>query len=452
MAVNKVVINTENGEETLIDLTSDTVKSEILAEGETAHDASGNVIRGTMPTTSVLYTNQTLTEAQKAQARQNIGAVSVVDVPVKGVDYWTEADQESIVQQVLTVMGMHIVGVVDVNNNIVLTGKLTDGVYTLKYEDAEGNVTEIGTIDTRPGYTNMLLKAVDTDDTPYNGGQGWKTDTRLSSSGAESTSSAAGMEVTGFIPFKRGDVIRFSGITMNKNSANVSRCYFIQYDSSKTMLKQWIVSAFNAAISSGYVLADSDGNIIQINTGSFPEDASYPIMDNAAYFRISADEINADSIITINQEITGGNGDTDETYTNWIPISTDENGNILNGVGYVEGYRINSSGALTEAAGVSTTGYIPCKNGDILRSSAGIIGDNAGWTGIALYDANKTWLASIKQEVLATSSKWVVNDDGSFYLDTTAAPTAAHTFSFIRFHSQHIADEGAVITVNEEIN
>ena len=48
MAVNKVVINTANGEETLIDLTQDTVSAETLAEGVTAHDKSGEVIIGTM--------------------------------------------------------------------------------------------------------------------------------------------------------------------------------------------------------------------------------------------------------------------------------------------------------------------------------------------------------------------------------------------------------------------
>ena len=119
------------------------------------------------------------------------------------------------------------------------------------------------------GYTNMLLRAVDADGTPYNSGQGWKTNTRLNSSGVESTSSAEGMECTGFIPFKRGDVIRFSGITMNKDNANSSRSYFIQYDSNKTMLKQWIVAGFNDAIDKGWVLVDDNYNILQINTGMF---------------------------------------------------------------------------------------------------------------------------------------------------------------------------------------
>ena len=53
MAVNKVVMNTENGAETLIDLTGDSVTPETLAEGEIAHDASGNQIRGTMKVNAV---------------------------------------------------------------------------------------------------------------------------------------------------------------------------------------------------------------------------------------------------------------------------------------------------------------------------------------------------------------------------------------------------------------
>lgn len=53
MAVNKVVMNTENGAEILIDLTGDSVTPETLAEGATAHDASGEWIIGTMPTDAV---------------------------------------------------------------------------------------------------------------------------------------------------------------------------------------------------------------------------------------------------------------------------------------------------------------------------------------------------------------------------------------------------------------
>lgn len=85
MAVNKVEVNGE----TVLDLSQDSVTPEQLAQGATAHNAAGEQITGTYtaPVTSVngqtgdvdvkavLYEQQTLTDAQKQQARENIGVV-----------------------------------------------------------------------------------------------------------------------------------------------------------------------------------------------------------------------------------------------------------------------------------------------------------------------------------------------------------------------------------------
>lgn len=74
MAVNKVVYSGD----TLIDLTNDTVTADTLSEGVTAHGADGRQITGTQ--TAVQYGKvQSLTDAQKAQARENIGAISEHD-------------------------------------------------------------------------------------------------------------------------------------------------------------------------------------------------------------------------------------------------------------------------------------------------------------------------------------------------------------------------------------
>ena len=60
----------------LMDLTADTVTAETLAEGVTAHDASGQQVTGVAPTDAVRYSAQTLTETQQGQARSNIGAAA----------------------------------------------------------------------------------------------------------------------------------------------------------------------------------------------------------------------------------------------------------------------------------------------------------------------------------------------------------------------------------------
>lgn len=134
--------------------------------------------------------------------------------PVKGVDFWTDADQESIIQEVIAALGTPVFGRVDAENNIILTGALADGTYTLKYEDAEGNVTEIGTLvhdADAPTYVNQIAISTDKDGSVFNG-TGYRSATRLNSSGESVAVGNASAETpaftTGFIPVKKGDVIR----------------------------------------------------------------------------------------------------------------------------------------------------------------------------------------------------------------------------------------------------
>lgn len=55
-----------------------------------------------------------------------------------------------------------VTGVLDDSNNILLTGNLADGTYTLKYENADGTYTEIGSLVVGavepevPAYTNLF--------------------------------------------------------------------------------------------------------------------------------------------------------------------------------------------------------------------------------------------------------------------------------------------------------
>ena len=281
MAINKVVY----GGNVLLDLTSDSVTPETLAEGTTAHTATGARITGTMATDVVRYGVQSLTEAQKAQARKNIG------VP----------NEEDIVQQVITALGTPVFGRVDENNNIILTGELASGTYTIKYEDGEGNRTEIGTLDhdgtDEPSYTNVLPLAINSDGTLYNGGQGWKADTRLNSSGTETAQS--GIECTGFIAVTESDTVYFSGISWSKTGANTDKYYITIYDASFTKLASLNMSNFKSHTTAG-ITYDEDGNVVSVAVGVFTK---YYTKTGTAYLRISAEEITKASVITKNELI-----------------------------------------------------------------------------------------------------------------------------------------------------
>lgn len=123
MGVNKVVMNTPNGEETIIDLTSDSVTPETLAEGVTAHDASGEVVTGIMTIMSQGEINDCI-EAE---------VVSQLD--------GAKAD---IVQQLIDALGGYpVFGTIDENKVITITSAFANGIYTLAIENEDGTVDEV---------------------------------------------------------------------------------------------------------------------------------------------------------------------------------------------------------------------------------------------------------------------------------------------------------------------
>lgn len=133
--------------------------------------------------------------------------------PVKGVDYWTAADQEAIVQQVIAALGTPVFGRVDTENNIILTGALADGTYTIKYEDGEGEQTVIGTLNhtvvPEPTYTNVIPTSIGYDGAVLNGTgylDGYRlTSSQMAASNLSYVSAQTGYFATGFFPYTIAD-------------------------------------------------------------------------------------------------------------------------------------------------------------------------------------------------------------------------------------------------------
>ena len=165
-------------------------------------------------------------------------------------------------------------------------------------------------------YVNLIPLAIDSDGNPYNNGQGWKTGYRLNSSGTESASSASELEVIGFIPVKIGDIIRFKNIkyTVKGGSTYQNQEYLAFYDANKNKLDSAIIC--NATCNeetlttSMGVTREGAPNyyLLELDTNTFVNysDTTYNKWSNSAnmaYFRISAEEITNDSIITINEPI-----------------------------------------------------------------------------------------------------------------------------------------------------
>lgn len=140
------------------------------------------------------------------------------------------------------------------------------------------------------------------------------------------------------------------------------------------------------------------------------------------------------------------------SYTNQIPISTDTDGSVYNGVGYKTGYKLSGSGALESYSGIEVTGFIPCVKGDVIRLSGIAMSKNDSDAGsvdrISFYDSSKAHLQTIN--VLQNSVGWwgaSYDSDGNL---TQFTNTKAATSAYMRL-SAHEIDADSVITVNEAI-
>lgn len=233
---------------------------------------------------AVRYVAQTLTEAQKAQARTNIGAISSAEL----------AEELAKRGQLAPEYANSIEECTD-NTKLYV---LPDGfIYAWMLTEKE--------VDNGPSYTNKLPLAINADKTPYvgdNGEKGYRVGYRYSASSA-AEKAATGFDVSGFIPAKAGDIIRIANATQitasNDGSAYCSAYFF---DSAFAKTSGQISMKTNAVYENGIA--------------SF----TVPSYNNIAYFKITLKGVTADTIITVNEEITEGGGT--EIVKEWAWAST----------------------------------------------------------------------------------------------------------------------------------
>lgn len=96
MGINKIVLNTDNGEQVLVDLTGDSVSADSLVVGHTAHGANGELVEGTNPYEMEATNNEVQTQADLIEQIQTAlrgkatgGGGGELDIPsgYKRVDY-----------------------------------------------------------------------------------------------------------------------------------------------------------------------------------------------------------------------------------------------------------------------------------------------------------------------------------------------------------------------------
>lgn len=138
-------------------------------------------------------------------------------------------------------------------------------------------------------YTNQIPIAIDMDGSIYNG-KGWKENTYISS---ETLGSKTGYETTGLIPIAQGDIVRFSGFSFDLSDAYCRMAFF---KADKTYITSVKANGLVSVWGEGRVVIE-DNNAVQI---TIPNTSAY---SGVGLFRLCADDIDENSIITVNEII-----------------------------------------------------------------------------------------------------------------------------------------------------
>lgn len=141
-------------------------------------------------------------------------------------------------------------------------------------------------------YTNQIPISTDASGNIYNG-KGWRENVFVHTSG---DSARSGYYSTGYIKCDPGSVIRLKNAPFKKSDAY---CRIVFFDSNKTRIA-------HAAGNATYVLGtafkgvlDSNDNYIELTVKEYTNTSV-----GMAYVRFTTTYLGADSVITINQEIT----------------------------------------------------------------------------------------------------------------------------------------------------
>jgi hypothetical protein len=185
-----------------------------FSDGKVLNVKNGS--KGSVGKTAYQYAKDGGYTGTEAEFAEDVNPDNIVNTITENTkDYITEDLKNDIVQSIIAeLQGLPVFGVVDENNTITVTSQLSDGTYTLMYENADGTLEAIGTITVGNGdvveYTNLVDTTLTTDTTITLSSQGWLENVRINSSNAIVT--ADGNHITNIIHVGNKNVLRIKNM------------------------------------------------------------------------------------------------------------------------------------------------------------------------------------------------------------------------------------------------
>ena len=278
-----------------------------------------------------------------------------------------------------------------------------DSIITVDEPIEENGGNEEGGIDWG-NFTNQVLTSVNLDNDNIYNDIGYKDGTYVSTSNGVDGSNP-GMVATGLMPYKivvnYAPTIYIYGTDLNTTAQQVRLAVFNsnkKYQSLQTIvnLSRWYdIEQLDDLYFKLTPVMHENGTMLTI----------YNDCGNMDYIRLSVKGTGENLIVAFNQPIMKDSSNTEgELFDtpNLVPTATDLDGNIYNGAGYQEGYRLNSSGTTTELVNSIHSGFIPYTYPQIIKVY-GSPNSNKGATGnnLQLF----TTKTQLKQVLPATSEE-----------------------------------------------
>jgi lysophospholipase L1-like esterase len=329
--------------------------------------------------------------------------------PVKGVDYYTDAEKAEFENLITQEMAKKAQLKPEFANSVAECTDTTK-VYVLPDGYIYGYMTK--TVTHVP--VNQIKESTDTDSTPYNGGLGYKTNTALGASGedvGEDVSGVSGIETTGYIRCAYGDIIRSKNIPFSTGSG-YRRLAF--YDASFTNLKVYMFGSQWQPLEQFLV-----GDDLYFDTTATAEtsDMTAEQKQSIAYIRICAGVIDANSIVTVNEDTEN----TTETVTGWmnteIPFTSSDYEDRIAALEERVIPKSRHHGKVCVCFGDSIVGNMPAPNDypTVLGEETGMTVYNAGFGGCRMSASMDTVYNAYSMVKLAdaiTTGDWTEQENG----------------------------------------
>lgn len=209
----------------------------------------------------------------------------------------------------------------------------------------------------------------------------------------------------------------------------------------------------NSTLTRDRIYTDTPSNLKKMTIMQEPIDAIFKVIDGVPHFANGS--IN-EKLVSDKDLAQYFQTDYVKGFTDVLATATGTDGSIYNGIGYKKGvYVTANNGTEGTSSYYTTTGFIPCSNGDkVYVKDMSMKSDNAGYARIVMYNSNKEYITVVNRPNLIDNASsycgYSETDNGCVFTIGTIAAISGVAFVRITVNNSCMGD-APMVAINQEI-